>query len=192
MIVLGIIMIILSGPHDLLAFNVFRFFITIPSGICISKINESVLSGILGTLSTASRVNTLENCFCSMLALSLSSNLSELLSFSFSNKGATPLFVFSFLRVWDQKALGFDFDSVAILFSNNPLSRRNIDLSLFLALLYRLGAKSASPCHFILVYHSFSSRFIYRIGTFVFPGRFSRYSLPWDELISEVQKFCFH
>ena len=89
-----------SGQHDLLVFMFFYYH----------------LSVILGT---SSSVSCLKIAFS---MLSLSSNLSELLSFSFSSKGDTPLLVFNFLRVWDQKALGIAFDSVAIPFSIYLLS----------------------------------------------------------------------
>ena len=72
--------------------------------------SDSVLFPSDGISPSGSHVKARENWFCRMLALSESLNFVELLSLSFSSKGATPVFFFNLLRMCDQNALGLLFN----------------------------------------------------------------------------------
>ena len=64
---------IASGPHDLLAFNFWSSFNIILRETSIFEILVSVLSSIIVISPSGSRVNTLVNCYCRILAFSSSS-----------------------------------------------------------------------------------------------------------------------
>ena len=98
--------------------KLFDFFFTSSEVILGASICTSVLVLNVGKLAAGSFVNTLTNCFCRMLAFSISVNLIVELIFVFSRRGPIPDFVFSLLLVWDQKTLGLYFERSTISFSN--------------------------------------------------------------------------
>ena len=68
----------------------------------------------------------------------------ELLSLWSDRSGATPVFVFSFLLVWPQKAFGSVFAFIAMSFSNHLLAFCSNVFTLFLSRFYCLRVASAS------------------------------------------------
>ena len=96
-----------SGPHDLLGFSELSLFCTSSSMMIRFVMMEAVLWDSLGISSVDSVVKTLRNCFCKILALVLSSNLSESGSEGFSSKGAIPVLVLSFFRACNQNFFGY-------------------------------------------------------------------------------------
>ena len=127
-----------SGPEDLLVFRLLSFFSTSSTWISIIRIFDwdRVLKD--GILSSGSLVNTLENWSWRRFAFSLSSNTSEFLSSKSASSGATPTFVFSFLRAWLQNNFGLYLLPFAIPCSNFCFSLRTRLFTLFLALAYSI------------------------------------------------------
>ena len=131
-----------SGPQDLFTFILDRCNLTISSVTRNSDMTEFVLFVIVGIVPSGSLVNTDENCFCKMFALSSSVNLRESLSFISASSGATLHLVFSFLLQWDQNAFGLLIDRWAIPISNIRLDFLSNFFDLFLAFMYTARAAS--------------------------------------------------
>ena len=136
-----------SGPHDLFGFSELSLFCMSSSTIARLDMMEVVLWDSFGISSVDSVVKTLRNCFCRIFALVSSSNFNELGSAAISSKGATPVFVLSFLRECDQNLFGFFLASAAIPFSNSFLTFFSSFFTLLLAFVkVFLASAESSVC----------------------------------------------
>ena len=91
---------------------------------------------MVGTSSSPSLVNTLENCLSKIDAFSVSSNFIESLFLGSSSSGAIPHFVFKHRLVCVQNAFGFDLAFSAISRSSFRFAFRRRVFTLFRARAY--------------------------------------------------------
>ena len=118
----------ISSGLNLFGSSLFICLCTISVVIVSSMITLLVNCWNFGRAPSGSLVNTLQNCFQSIFALSWSSCLSDALLLSDSNNGATPPTELSLLRTCDQKTLELSFNLLQMFFDGSSQLVSSFDL----------------------------------------------------------------